>query len=120
MAELEELGVKAILKGFGDNEGLFKNVYSNNPNLAEKRYMAHLFCLRETYSPRVTEDTPHRYLWMPGTENYADPMTKWDPKTLEVVIQWYRTGCLDLSGAILPDLFDKAFCVCTWWQGVRR
>lgn len=52
---LEELKFKVSFYAFTDNESCFKNVYSYNPKLAETRYMPHLFALRDTFSPRISD-----------------------------------------------------------------
>ena len=43
---------RVILSQIGDGEGLPIKIYSNNPNLPEKRFMAHLFSLRGIFPPR--------------------------------------------------------------------
>lgn len=86
-----------------DSEGLFRNVYSNNPILAERRFMGHLRAIRESYSPRVDPSSLDRLFWLPGPTNPVDALTKWKDGNQELLLQVLREGLVDLSSAVLPD-----------------
>ena len=111
VSQMRELGFNVVGRLLTDSLGLFSNIYSNNPSLAEANFTSHLLAMRETFNPRVQAETPHRVLWICGDLQLADGLTKHKVNGLSLLYNLYRDGCVNLSNLRSPDFVNDIFMV---------